>query len=45
VWLGFGLSSGDILGQGCEATNWGGMVRMATLDPIPFNELIFVWDF
>jgi hypothetical protein len=22
LWLGFGLSSGDILGQGCEATIW-----------------------
>jgi hypothetical protein len=26
-WLGFGLSSGDILGQGCEATIW--VVRFA----------------
>jgi hypothetical protein len=33
LWLGFGLSSGDILGQGCEATIW--VVRFALQPSIP----------
>jgi hypothetical protein len=41
LWLGFRLSCGDILGQGCEGSNWGCAVCMAALDPIHFNELFF----
>jgi hypothetical protein len=41
LWLGFRLSFGDSLGQGCDATILGCVVCVATLDPIPFNELIF----
>jgi hypothetical protein len=41
LWLGFRLSFGDSLGQGCEATNLGRVVCVAALDLIPFNELIF----
>jgi hypothetical protein len=26
--------------QGCEATIWGRVICVATLDPVPFNELI-----
>jgi hypothetical protein len=33
LWLGFGLSSGDILGQGCEATIW--VMWFAWQPPIP----------
>jgi hypothetical protein len=45
LWVDFGLSSGDNLGQGCEATILGRVVCVATCDPVPFNELFFALGF
>jgi hypothetical protein len=44
-WVDFGLSSGDNLGQGCEATILGRVVCVAICDPVPFNELFFALGF
>jgi hypothetical protein len=45
LWLGFGLSSSDILGQGCEATIWVVWFAWQPLIPSPLMNEFLGWVF